>query len=317
MNDQVAHRADGPPSKRRKLCQPARNSVEQPDGANASMEKQVQDRIECFAQATCKVLCRMVITKLPRELRDLVYEHLVTPDIVYVGPQYLTNEGRPCENDRDAHHWDIRYVGDAMAVELAQTWYRSSLFYFWQKGKHSQIIERFMNNDRWNYGIKPHEHISRVRFDLGDDVVHHPGHYCAYTMPAYPEKLTMPFKMLAKIRFPNRVHFLIRIHTYGSLNVGYLSGGNLHLTLQEIIAGLKGLLTNNHRFNVQWSELADLEFASVDCQLSADSWKEDIVRVSHCKSVGRLLGLTIAGYQKAPVALVMTESLPWASMNHS
>jgi hypothetical protein len=286
MNDPIAHLREGEsPRKRRKLSHADKNSAEKPIEANVLLEKQVPDQIECYAQAICKSLCQMVTTKLPRELRDLVYEHSITPDIVYVGPQYLTNEGQPCENDRDAHHWDARYVGDAMAVELAQTWYRLSLFYFWQKAKHGEIIERFMKSDRWNFGINPYEHISRVRFDLGDDVLHSRGHFCTPTA-AYPTKLTMPFKMLAKFRFPNRVQFLIRIHTYGSLDVGCLSGEDLHHTLEEIIADLKGLMTHNHRFNVQWSELGNLEFGSVDCQLSASSWKEDIAGVSHYKHVG-------------------------------
>jgi hypothetical protein len=93
-------------------------------------EDHVRGNLVPYSKAVSRHFCEKIVTRLPLELRSIIYEDLITPDYIYVGPQYLTNMGRPCENDRDAHFWSADYVGEAMFIELAQCWYRVSLFYF-------------------------------------------------------------------------------------------------------------------------------------------------------------------------------------------
>jgi len=268
-----------------------------------ALEGSIQRNLEPYAQAICLHLCKKVLVKLPRELRDLVYEYIVTPDYIYAGPQYLTNTGSPCEIDQYAHFWNPQYVGEIMRIELAQMWYRLSLFYFWDRKRNLEVIERFMTYDRWGLGLKPYEHIARVRFDVGDGIIHHDND-SKRPRPCISEQykaiLTEPFKKLAQFRFPNRVQYLIRIHTLGSLENRCFRGDQLHKTLDEIIFQMKALQSAGHRFRVEWSEIDNLEFASKTCTLSSDAWLEEIRRVSSHEIDFLFIELTKPGYG-APV----------------
>jgi hypothetical protein len=253
--------------------------------ANGEAKKQdieikIKQELEPYAQAICLHFCKKLLSKLPRELRDIVYEYVVTPDYIYAGQLYLSNVGQPCENDPGAHWWDADFVGQSMQIEFVQTWYRVSLFYFWERAKNADVIDRFMKLDRWGLGLQPYEWISNVRFDLGDGVLHN--EYCIngrHDFQRYPATLTAPFKALHQFRFPQRVRFLIRIHTYGSLQNQCLAGGDLRTTLEEIVANLQLLRSAGHRFTVQWSEIRNLEFESKDCTFSSGAWHDKIATI--------------------------------------
>ncbi|KAF2825270.1 hypothetical protein CC86DRAFT_41115 [Ophiobolus disseminans] len=248
------------------------------EAQKVTIENNIQANLVPYAQAICQHFCKKVLAKLPRELRELVYEHVVTPDYIYAGPQYLTRTGTPCEADRDAHYWDPEYVGEVMRVDLVQTWYRVSLFYFWDRPKNVEVIEHFMTHDRWGLGLKPYEHVARVRFDLGDTIIHHDFHQQQEPCipEQYPMTITEPLKKMAQFSFPNRVKFLIRIHTLGSLEHACFRGDQYCNMLEEIIADLKALRSGGHRFRVEWSELDNLEFASNTSTLSYDAWNGEI-----------------------------------------
>ncbi|KAH8722995.1 hypothetical protein GQ44DRAFT_711175 [Phaeosphaeriaceae sp. PMI808] len=237
-------------------------------------------QLELDAQASCQRICKSLYSKLPRELRDTIYEDIVEPDNVYAGIQYLENRGNPSEESRDAHYWDTKYVGETVRVELIQTWYRVSMFYFWDRKKNDEIIDKFFSFDRWGMGLKPHEYLSRVRFDLGDEILHNGSCRSAYggecVPKEYPAILTSHLKRMAQFCFPNRVQFLIRIHTYGSLRLGCLQGARLEETLKEILDNFMVLYSAGHRFTVQWSEIENLEFSSGYGTLSVEAWKAGI-----------------------------------------
>jgi hypothetical protein len=246
-------------------------------------EDHVRGNLVPYSKAISRHFCEKIVTRLPLELRSIIYEDLITPDYIYVGRQYLTNMGRPCENDRDAHFWSADYVGEAMFIELAQCWYRVSLFYFWDKAHNTEVIERFMACDRWGLDIQPHEHLSRVRFDLSDRDTHTPFHMGPTTkcIPQdYATTLCAPLRSFTQFRFPNRVRFLIRIHTLGSLESNCFHDDTLLETLEELLSDLRVFRAGGHRFNVQWSEASNLEFESADCTLSAEVWQRDMEKVS-------------------------------------
>lgn len=196
------------------------------------------------------------MNQIPRELRDLIYQHVVKADYIYVGPQYLINKGPPCENERNAYHWNVRYVRQAILVELVQIWYGQSMFYFWDTKRNNEVIKSFMTSDRWGLGINPFEYISKVKFDLVDDVLHY--HQLGETRAKctvatqHPVRMTAPLKVFAGFRFPSRVKFTICIHTFGGLKSGCLSSIDLHHTLDEILKDLRMLHKAGYGFTVQW-----------------------------------------------------------------
>jgi hypothetical protein len=257
---------------------------EELDTQRTTAENHIKEHLEPYSKAICQPFCKKVAKTLPRELRDQIYEYMITPDYVYVGPQYLANQGRPCENDKDAHFWDASYVGEVMSVELAQTWYRLSLFYFWNKTKNVEVIKEFMASDRWNFGIKPNEHISRVRFDLGDEKFHRLSCSRRHDVPCQIEgfstRMLAPLKSLSQYTLPQRARFLIRIHTLGSLEYHCLADELLRSTLDELMVELRALRSVSHSFTVQWSEANNLEFSSSDATMSAEVWEKEIQDVS-------------------------------------
>jgi hypothetical protein len=137
--------------------------------------------------------------------------------------------------------------------------------------------------DRWGLDITPHEHLSRVRFDLSDRDTHTPLHMSPTTkcIPQnYATTLCAPLRSFAKFRFPNRVRFLIRIHTLGSLESNCFHDDTLHETLEELLSNLRVFRADGHRFDVQWSEAGNLGFGSADCTLSTEVWQREIAKVS-------------------------------------
>jgi hypothetical protein len=267
----------------RKDAQAKRRIVEL-EGQKSENEGALQNTLDAYAKTTCGPICEGLLHNLPRELRDAVYEYIIIPDYIYVGPQYLTSSGMPCDGYRDAYFWNPDYVGEGMRIELVQTWYRMSMFYFWNRAKNNEVIPRFMTFDRWGLGLKPHELISRVRFDVGDGVYYSgssAGEVASSYVPRdYPVAFTAPFKTLAQFHFPNRVQFLIRIQTLGSLQYGRFRDDQFTEMLDEIVNDLEKLRADEHRFRVEWPELGNLEFASNDEELSTQSWSYKIQQVS-------------------------------------
>lgn len=263
---------------------PTRDRQEE-EAKKQQLEVKIREELEPYAQAICQHFCKKLLAKLPRELRDMVYEYVVAPDYIYVCQLYLNKIDQPCEIDRGAHWWDANFVGHSMQIELVQTWYRVSLFYFWERAKNVEVINRFMTFDRWGLGLQPYQWMSRVRFDLGDDKFH--TQYCQphHHFQQYPATLTAPLRALHQFRFPQRVRFLIRIHTYGSLENRCLKGKDLRDALEEVVANLQLLCSARHRFFIQWSEIGNLEFDSKNCTFSSGVWHDKIVMQFNVKEL--------------------------------
>lgn len=234
--------------------------------------------LEPYAKAVCRPFCEKVLEILPREIRDIIYDYVHSHDTIYVGPEYLRKTGQPCESDYGAHYWDTGYVGSDMNVELVESWYRSTLFYFYDKARNDEVVDQFLLADRWGLRIMPRDFICKVRLDLGpnDNKLHNEKNCCL--VRGLASVLTKPLKNLHQL--PNHVHFFIRIHTYRGLEFGCLRGQELWNTLEGLIEDLKALYTAGHRFVVQWPELQNLEFSSKSCIYSPDSWMEKIEEVS-------------------------------------
>lgn len=247
------------------------------------VDAELRKRLELYAKTTCQKLCDTVIHSLPREIRDIIYGYLHQDETIYVGPEYLSNSGQPCESDRGAHYWDPEYVGEAMRAEIVESWYRTTLFYFYDKANNTHVVDQFLVLDRWGLGLKPRDYICRVRFDLGssENQIHGdlPCHGTHVGLPrcrviGLAESLTKPLQSMRQL--PNHIHFFIRIHTYRGIELRCLYGEELQKTLEILVKDLKALNAAGHRFIVQWSELMNLEFTSKTVVYDAELWMEEI-----------------------------------------
>lgn len=218
-----------------------------------------------------------MLTALPLEVRDMIYAFVHAIDTIYVGPEYLTRRGQPCESDRGAHYWDAAYVSELGAFEMVSSWYRTSTFYFYDKAQNNRVIEEFFTMDRWEMGLRPERLITRVRMDLGPTSNKlHNSHRCCRVI-GLASTLTQPLKLMHLL--PNYAHFFIRLHTYQGITHGCIAEPELADILTVLLRDLETLYKAGHRFVVQWSELDDLEFSYANCGFSVDEWMARIAAV--------------------------------------
>lgn len=134
-----------------------------------------------YARMARLALCRQLIKKIEaREIRDLVYEQLVVPQMISVVPygsakeECLSEHPQVCAFSRFAPSfafdlvwknnmqdlWQCNQVGHTVMTELVQTWYRVNTF----KIVDALLIPDFAISDRWQLEVVPREHISHVEF---------------------------------------------------------------------------------------------------------------------------------------------------------
>lgn len=110
----------------------------------------------------------------PRELRDLMYTHLVTPPYYYftrigfLSPGYVTENmkttvcGHSTYMQPSHHALNPAYVGQAMALEIAEAYYSQNIFDVTK----AKYLSRLLLTDYHGLGIKPYEWIREVRLSL-------------------------------------------------------------------------------------------------------------------------------------------------------
>ncbi len=84
------------------------------------------DHAERYAKASCYHLCQNVRNRLPRELRDIVYDYLLCDEKRDVSAVGGGNDCEPIHAKIRFHFWGPEYVGLPMLTELLETWYKST-----------------------------------------------------------------------------------------------------------------------------------------------------------------------------------------------
>jgi hypothetical protein len=143
------------------------------DLARSSSEE--QEACQTLAKAECTQLCSSVMTQLPRELRDMVYQNLSTRPEERISrehfrstldPQtriYAYDSARARATHYPEHYWDASYVGHDMYRELVENYYRTSTFVF---DDDSGLIERFLDTDQLKLGYAPQQLVSKIEVHL-------------------------------------------------------------------------------------------------------------------------------------------------------
>ncbi|CAO2658350.1 Nn.00g060730.m01.CDS01 [Neocucurbitaria sp. VM-36] len=138
------------------------------------LDDRLCDYISKCSPSQCYALCKQMQQKLPRKLRDMVYENILEPQARTVSPQdfHGPKEYPAGLVELDArgisHIYNIEAVGPATLLELAETYYRMSTLFSAGLGlpwTHHHLRELFRGN-MWgpNLNLNPPNHIKCMVF---------------------------------------------------------------------------------------------------------------------------------------------------------
>ncbi|KAI4617168.1 uncharacterized protein J4E87_008408 [Alternaria ethzedia] len=158
-----------------------------------------RDAVEQVARTECEQLTNNIMTKLPREIRDMIYFHLSTRDRELIEREHFRTTLDPITRlysydfnrwkaqHFPAHYWNTDYVGQPFYRELVENYHRTSTFLF---GDDPGVMKRFLTTDEMKLGIPPKALVSSVEIGL-NAVSHDRGSFRAYMfgIPKSPERM--------------------------------------------------------------------------------------------------------------------------------
>lgn len=249
----------------------------------ATLETQVQQRLKRYATLSCRNLCSRMTFRLPRELRDAVYQIILDPPTVhihqrdyiiirgqYFSTRYFPNSGSPVSDYLGRqYYWNVEYVGPRMQKELAETWYRTATFGL---GFDRYLLEEFLTKDRWGLGIVPKQLITSLVADV--DMIE--SHARGYTVDSMIKRLRL------LLGCERGVKLSVTIHNAHSSQNRQAALHEVHSALRTVYATLEPFAASGSRVKVipiGWRELS-LEDAGVPNQDFVMKYAEDFSKVS-------------------------------------
>ncbi|KAH7109283.1 hypothetical protein B0J11DRAFT_620439 [Dendryphion nanum] len=124
------------------------------------------------AQAKCLQFCSSFYERLPAELRVMVYRYISTAQYVPVHEKgyrrgwakyWCQRPATPADYWGYRRQWNVNYVGEDVLQELAENWYKTSVFNI-SGGR--RWIEDFFSHDRWGLGLVPSKLITTIEVDV-------------------------------------------------------------------------------------------------------------------------------------------------------
>lgn len=111
----------------------------QEDGDESQkLRNEINRYIDKVKVAGCRDICNEMQRKLPRDLRDMVYQHILgisythECDVEAVYNSRGPNRTRPYPSDcgisQHPHVCNSKFIGKDTRIELAKTWYQLSIF---------------------------------------------------------------------------------------------------------------------------------------------------------------------------------------------
>jgi hypothetical protein len=181
----------------------------------ASHTPTTQSTVEQLAQSECLNLTHRVMSKLPRELRDMIYSHLSTRSHELIEREHFRTTMDPLTRlysynfDRwkaqhfPEHYWSTPYVPETFYQELVENYYRTSTFHF---SSDPGVMKRFLTNYELCMGILPVSLVSNIEIAL-NAVSHDRGSFRAYMfgIPKSPERMKEALEGIWELKHGARV----------------------------------------------------------------------------------------------------------------
>jgi hypothetical protein len=136
---------------------------------------ETQLTLDQFAKSDCRKFVDSVVAKLPREVRDMVYQHLNRGTEKRIDGDYFRSTRDPVTKcytfDRarwkalhyPEHFRNEEFVGQAFAREVAENHYRTSTFIF---DDSKDAVSKFLNRDEMGLGFAPKLFVSNIEVHI-------------------------------------------------------------------------------------------------------------------------------------------------------
>ncbi|KAF2250209.1 hypothetical protein BU26DRAFT_564086 [Trematosphaeria pertusa] len=140
------------------------------DDPGTALKAKVEQAVETYGKLSCRAICEPFPTKLPRELRDEVYDLLVGE----AGPALMKSlmwtlnynaKDIPFRSETVQLRFIANpdFVSQPVAKEIAEQWYRKMRF-----GIRHHEFEQFTRYDAWGQGLKPAELVNHVQIAVDE-----------------------------------------------------------------------------------------------------------------------------------------------------
>lgn len=181
----------------------------------ASITPNTRDAIEQLAKAECLKLSNRIMSKLPREVRDMVYQYISTRDSESIEREHFRATLDPLtrlysydferwkKQHFPEHYWDPEYVSKPMYDELVENYYRTSTFVF---NDDAGVMKRFLTTDEMRLSLLPRDLVAKVEIKLSA-VSYDRGSFRAYMfgVPKSPEHMREALGGLYELKAGARV----------------------------------------------------------------------------------------------------------------
>lgn len=181
----------------------------------ASIAPSTQDMVEQLARRECLELSNQIMSRLPREVRDMIYLHLSTRGIEVIEREhfrttldpltrlYSYNFDRWKKQHFPEHYWNPKYVSKLLYNELVENYYRTSTFVF---SDDPGVMKRFLMTDEMRLGLPPKDLVAKVEIGL-NAMSHDRGSFRAYMfgVPKSPERMREAMDGLFELKAGARV----------------------------------------------------------------------------------------------------------------
>lgn len=131
---------------------------------------------EEHGRRACRVICKAISARLPREVRDMIYDHLMDSDKeIYIQRRCEIHLPQCLGSPVPRRLWEPRapstrlppwarenYMGKAVAFEIVEHWHGTRSFCIFEH--ETSLLRNFLTHDLYETGIAPGDVIQHIRF---------------------------------------------------------------------------------------------------------------------------------------------------------
>ncbi|KAF2825124.1 hypothetical protein CC86DRAFT_39279 [Ophiobolus disseminans] len=136
------------------------------DRSQRSLSEDLNNRITAFAAPECLAICDRIQQNLPRELRDMVYQYLLSQSDVFIEqtdflPLHSPRSSRPQLVD-SLHVLQPEFCDASTRRELFEAWYKFTTFQF----ATNTVVLEFLSKDLWDLDLPVRQLVRNVEIDI-------------------------------------------------------------------------------------------------------------------------------------------------------